>query len=209
MAYPSHAKTVSAAAALILFFSLASLARAQAWKPYAFEGSEHFKYDIRSVEEGHEATGFFTIDIEKAGEDKFKVSYRSKLGENEAASTTTATADEIAGKLMMSLLMSGSEAGAVLGATLFTQAMPMMFLGMTDLEVGSGWSRTEEGKKLSFKVESKETIAGVEGYRCAYRENDQIKILQVIAPDVALPLRTEIANDDGSRYTSRLVEYRK
>jgi hypothetical protein len=109
----------------------------------------------------------------------------------------------------MSLMMSGSEAGAVLGATLFTQAMPMMFLGMTELEVGSGWSRTEEGKKISFQVESKETIAGVEGYRCVFREDDQIKILQVIAPDVALPLQTEMVDDDGKRYISKLVEYSK
>jgi hypothetical protein len=198
---------ISSAVILILFFVV--FAHAQAWKPYAFEGNEHFKYDIKSVEKDKEQTGFFTIDIEKTGEDKFKVSYSSKLGENEASSTTTSTADELAGKLLMSLMMSGSEAGAVLGATLFTQAMPMMFLGMTELEVGSGWSRTEEGKKISFQVESKETIAGVEGYRCVFREDDQIKILQVIAPDVALPLQTEMVDDDGKRYISKLVEYSK
>ncbi len=205
----SHRYMFPIVSAVILTLCLAAFPHAQIWEPYAFEGSEHFKYDIKSIEEGKELTGYFTIDIQKTDEDKFKVSYSSKLGENEASSTTTSTADELAGKLLMSLMMSGSEAGAVLGATLFTQALPMMFLGMTELEVGSGWSRTEEGKKVSFKVESKETIAGVEGYRCVFREDDEIKILQVIAPDVALPLQTEMVDDDGNRYISKLTEYKK
>ena len=204
-----HHHLIRGLAAFLSGVSFAPSVQAQAWKPYAFEGTEHFKYDIKSVQDSKETTGYFTLDIEKKGEDKYKVSYSSKLGDNEASSTTTASADELAGKLMMSLMMSGSEAGAILGATLFTQALPMMFLGMTDLEVGSGWARTEGGKKVSFKVESKETVAGVEGYKCVFREENKVKYMQVIAPDVALPLQTEMVDDDGMHYTSKLVEYKK
>jgi hypothetical protein len=180
---------------------------AQAWKPYAFAGSEHFRYEIESVKGGEKKAGFLDLRIEKLGEDRFKVSFESKLGDSEASSSTTAAANELAGKLMMSMMMSGSEAGAILGMTLFTQALPMMFMGMTDLEVGSGWSRSEGGKKISFKVEAKETIAGVEGYRCVFREEGRVKYLQVIAPEVALPLRTEMNDEDGSRYVATLSEY--
>jgi hypothetical protein len=193
----------------MLGISIASSAGAQVWKPYSFGGNEHYKYMIESSKDGEKKSGSIDLDFEKVGEDKYKVSYESKLGENESSSTTTATADELAGKLMMTMMMSGSEAGAILGSTLFTPALSMMFLGMSELEVGSGFTRTEGGKKVSFKVESKETIAGVEGFRCVFREDDKIKYLQVIAPDVALPLHTEVVDDDGSRFTTKLVEYTK
>lgn len=197
--------------AVLSILCVASSAKAQAWKPYTFKGSEHFKYAIKSIKSGEEKSGFFTLDIEKKGEDKYKVSFSSVLGENEASSSTTTTADELPGKIIMSLMMSGSEAGSVLGATLFTPMLGMMFMGMgaADLEVGSGWSRTEEGKKVSFKIEAKENIAGHEGYRCVFREGDNVKYLQVIAPDIGLPLKTEVVDDDGSRYISELVEFKK
>lgn len=184
-------------------------AGAQAWKPYSFQGSEHFSYALKSIEQGEEKTGSFTLDIEKAGEGKFKVSFNSKIGENESSSSTTSSAEELPGQVMMSLIMSGNAAGAVLGATLFAPVLGFMFIGMTDLEVGSGWSRTEEGKKMSFKIEAKETIAGHEGFRCVFQENEKTRYLQVIAPDVALPLRTEVVDDDGNQYSCNLVEYRK
>jgi hypothetical protein len=196
------------ASVTLLVFLSASLLAAQAWKPYSFKGTEHFKYTIESTEKGGEKkTGFFTLDLKPTGEDQYKVSFESKLGENEASSSTTASSDELAGKLMMTMMMSGSEAGAILGITLFTQALPMIFMGMSDLDVGSGWTRTENGKEISFKVEGKEKIAGVEGYRCVFREADQVKFQHVISPDVALPLMTEMVDDDGSRHVSKLVEY--
>jgi len=193
----------------VFSFISAGAAAAQAWKPYAFQGSEHFKYAISSTAEGKESSGFFTLDITKEGEDKFKVAFSSKIGENESSSSTTATADELAGKLMMAMIMSGSEAGAIVGATLLAPALPMMFMGMADLEVGSGWSRTEEGKKVSFKVEAKETVAGHEGYRCVFREDDKVKFLQVIAPDIPLPLRTEMADEGEDRFLASLIEFNR
>jgi hypothetical protein len=194
---------------LCTFLLLSSGLFAQAWKPYGFRGGEHFKYDVTSTTDGETKAGHFTLDIEKAGEDQFKVSYQSVLGEDEASSTTTSTADELPGKIMMSLLMSGNEAGAILGATVFTPVLGMMFMGTSDLEIGSGWSRTEEGKKMSFKIEDKETVGGQEGYRCVFKENDEVKYLQVISPDIGLPLRTVVIDDDGSRHESKLVEYSK
>ncbi len=180
---------------------------AQAWEPYSFRGTEHFKYEIKSTSGGETRTGHFTLDIEKTAEDKFKVSYQSVLGDTEASSTTTSTAQELPGKIMMSLIMSGNEAGAVLGATLFTPVLGMMFMGTSDLEVGSGWSRNEDGKKMSFEIEDKEKVAGQEGYRCVFKEDDTVKYLQVISPDIALPLRTVMIDDDGSRHESKLVEF--
>lgn len=189
-----------------LFLSAAGLT-AQAWKPYEFKGTEHFKYDIKSTSGGETRTGHFTLDIEKAGDDQYKVSYRSVLGENEASSTTTSTADELPGKIMMSLIMSGNEAGTILGSTIFTPVLGMMFMGTSDMEVGSGWSRTQDGKKMSFQIEDKETVGGQEGYRCVYKENDVVKYLQVISPEIGLPLRTVMTEEDGSRHESKLVEF--
>jgi len=105
--------------------------------------------------------------------------------------------------------MGGSEAGAILGVTIFTPALGMMFMGAQDLEVGSGWSRTEDGKKVSFKIEEKETIAGQEGYRCVLREEGRIKYLQVIAPDIGLPLVTQMNDDDGTQFEAKLVEFKR
>jgi len=187
----------------------ASSVSSQACKPYTFQGTEHFKYAIKTTSDGETRTGHFTLDIEKAGEDKFTVAFNSVLGDNEASSTTTATADELPGKIMMSLIMSGNEAGAILGATLFTPMLGMMFMGTSELEVGSGWTRTEDGKKISFKVEEKETVSGQEGYRCVFREDDTIKYLQVISPDIGLPLRVSVTDDDGSTHESELIEYKK
>jgi hypothetical protein len=186
-----------------------SNAVAQIWKPYTFQGTEHFKYNLKSASKGEEKTGSFTLDIEKIEGEKFKVNFSSKLGENESSSSTTASADELPGKVMMSILMSGNEAGAVLGATLFTPMLGMMFMGVNDFEVGSGWSRTEDGKKMSFQIEAKETVGGFEGNRCVYKENDQTRYLQVISPEIPLPLRTEVNDEEGNRYSSELVEYRK
>ncbi len=195
--------------ALFAIVYLVSSAGAETWKPYDFKGSEHFKYSIKSIDGDQEKTGHFTLDLKKIEENKFKVSYSSALGDNESSSTTTTTADEMAGKIMMSLMMSGSEAGAVLGSTLFTPMLGMMFMGGADLEVGSGWSRTEEGKKMSFKIEAKEKIAGQEGYRCVFREGDNLKYMQVISPEIGLPLRTEVVEDDGKRFISELIEFSK
>ncbi len=189
--------------------SIPSSADAQAWKPYDFKGTEHFRYDIKSIDDGEEKTGSFTLDIEKKDEEQYKISFASKLGDSESSSSMTSTPDEIAGKLMMSMMMSGSEAGAILGVTIFTPALGMMFMGAQDLEVGSGWSRTEDGKKVSFKIEEKETIAGQEGYRCVLREEGRIKYLQVIAPDIGLPLVTQMNDDDGTQFEAKLVEFKR
>ncbi len=194
---------------LVLGICFASSAGAQIWEPYNFKGTEYFKYAISSSEEGVEKTGTFTLDIEKIADDKYKVGYSSKLGEDESSSTATATTDELAGKIIMSLMMGGSEAGAIIGVTIFTPALGMMFMGGGELEVGNGWTRTEEGKKLSFKVESREKIAGIDGFKCVYREDDQVKTLQVIAPDIALPLHTVLIDEEGGRFEAKLLEFKK
>ena len=191
----------------MIVLSISSPALAVTWKPYDFQGTEHFKYEIRSIKEDQKKTGFFTLDIEKKEGDQYKISFSSKLGDSEGSMSTTAPANELAGKLMMSVMMSGSDAGSVLAMTLFTQNLTMMFMGLNDFEVGAGWRRTEGGKKISFKIESKETIADQEGYKCVLREGDQIKVLQVVSPEVPLPLRTEMTDDDGSRYEAHLVEF--
>jgi hypothetical protein len=199
-----------AAVFLILSICFVSSAGAQAWEPYNFKGTEHFKYAINSTEEGVEKTGTFSFDTVKQGEDKYKVSYSSLFGEDEFSSTTTATKDELAGKIMMSLMMSGSEAGAILGVTIFTPALGMMMiLGGGDLEVGNGRTWTEKGKKMSCKVEAKEKIAGLEGYKCVYREDGEIQIMQVIAPEIALPLHTILVDEEGSRFEAKLLEFKK
>jgi hypothetical protein len=195
---------------LLLSVCFVSSAGAQTWEPYNFEGTEHFKYAISSTEEGVEKIGTFSFDVVKQGEDKYKVSYSSLLGEDESSATTTATKDELAGKIMMSLMMSGSEAGAILGATIFTPALGMMMLlGGGDFEVGNGRTWTDKGMKMSCKVESKEKLAGLEGYKCVYRENDEIKNMQVIAPKIALPLHTMLVDEEGSRFEAKLIEFKK
>jgi hypothetical protein len=202
-------RRVTSLVTLLSVVCLVGSAGAQIWKPYTFQGTEHFKYDLKSVVDSVTLAGSFTLDIAKAGEDKFKVSFNSVLGETESSSSTTASLDDLAGKIIMSLMMSGNEAAGVLGATLFTPMLGMMFMGTEDLEVGSGWSRTDGGRKMSFKIEAKETIAGQEGYRCVYRQGDDLKYLQVISPNVGLPLKTEVTDEKGHHYTALLVEFKK
>jgi hypothetical protein len=201
----------SAVVSLVVFSLtlILSNAVAQAWTQFSFKGTEHFKYSIKSIQNGEEKTGFFTLDVQKVGDDKYKVSFSSALGENEASSSVTSTLEELPGKLMMSMMMSGSESGIVLGATLFTPVLGFALLGGSDFEVGSGWTRTEDGKKLSFKVEAKDNIAGREGYRCVYREDDKVKYLHVIDPELGLPLKTEITDDDGNHNIVELVEFKQ
>lgn len=205
----SYRHAILAVVFIFMNVSIPSSAGAQGWEPYTFQGTEHFKYDIKSVDNGEEKTGSFTLDIEKKDEKQYKISFASKLGDSESSSSITATPDEIATKLMMSMVMGGSEAGAILGVTLFTPALGIIFASDQDLEVGSGWSRTEGGKKESFKIEEKETIAGHEGYRCVFREDGRIKYLQVIAPDIGLPLRTQMNDDDGTHFELKLVEFKR
>jgi hypothetical protein len=199
----------SAGLAIFLFVCLVNPIWGQTWKPYTFKGTEHFKYSLKTIKGDEEKTGQFTLDVAEAGEDKYTISFSSALGENESSSTTTSTAEELPGKILMSLMMSGSEAAAVLGTTLFAPTLGIMFMGGGDLEVGSGWSRTEEGKKMSFKVESKEKVAGIEGYHCTLREDDKVTFSQVIAPDIGLPIKTEMVDDDGNRFISELIEFKK
>jgi hypothetical protein len=82
-----------------------------------------------------------------------------------------------------------------------------MFLYGHELTIGDEWSQRSGRESFSVKVERACQHGGQNGVLVITRENDQVRQESCLSPQVALPLRAMIVDDD-TRIELTLTEYR-
>ena len=174
------------------------------WEPYAFKGTEHFKYEI-TFQEGEEKTaGYYLLDLKKGKEGEITMHVKGAWEEKTFESTVTVSGDEFYGALMGQMMMN--PAASPLLVTLFTPWWSMYFVGR-DWKVGSGWSFQEDDESFSFKVEEECEHAGIKGLKGVMRKNKEIIVETCVSPKVALPLAATFQGDES--YSLVLTEYKE
>lgn len=180
------------------------------WKPYAFKGTEHFKYQITQKQEEETKTGEYVIDLSREGE-QYRIRIQGRFGGNEGSfSTTVSSPSEIGGTLMGQMFFNPWVAPVTL--TLFTPTLLMLPFGgltMGSWEIGSHWKHKDEsGNEVSVEIPSACEHAGKSGRKLVVKENGEVVYETCVAQGVALPLYVKFRNkDDGSLYEAKLVEY--
>jgi curli biogenesis system outer membrane secretion channel CsgG len=194
------AEPPASGAALPALYS-APISGAFTWGLYAFKGTEHFRYDASETEGGQSKNGYYTIDAQPAGGNRYRLTVDGRLGSDAYGSSVTLAPNE--GIPMMQLASLGPVAMA-----LFSPMWGFLFMGH-QWEVGSYWTTTQNGKTSSFKVESTCQYAGVNGLRGVLRENQQVMVDMCVSPNVGLPLAVTMNDEEGrSGTTMKLVEFR-
>ena len=173
-----------------------------AWAPFQFRGTEHFRYDVRQTEDGDTETGFYQIDLEPAGAGQVRMQVSGQLGEDSYSSTVT-TGTGTQGMMMgYPQFMTMGPVGIML-----FNPMSWMAIQGRQLTMGDGWTSSQGGETMEFKVESQCRAAGQNGMLLVFRENGQVRTQSCLSPDIALPIVTSMHDDDmGLELT--LVEYR-
>ncbi len=180
------------------------------WKPYAFKGTEHFRYTLTQQEpDGTKTTGTYVIDIQKQGE-KYRIHFEGNFGDNEGTFTTTVEdPDEIGGILMFQTLMNPWL--APLSATLFANFFgTFAFAGITmgNWEVGTaGKFKDDSGNTIEYAIPDECTYADQTGRHLVVKTNGKVTYELCVAKDVALPLYQKVVDDDGGFTELKLEEY--
>ena len=182
----------------LLLLGIGQVVWAEKWEPYQFKGNEYFEYKILLEEDEQEAT--YILDIKESskkstsGEEVFEVIYTTK---------GTLTKDELGPETAFGLWGSY---GISLNMLVINPAYAFFFSQM-DLKVG---------EKMNFfgagivKVIGKEKIAGREGFVCQlFQADEEDKMIAewIIDPDLALPLRSKIFEDNELQGQIELVKY--
>ena len=181
----------------LFLFGIGRVVWAKKWEPYQFKGNEYFEYKIL-LEDEQEAT--YILDIKesseksKSGEEVFEVSYTTK---------GTLTKDELGAETAFGLW---GVYGISLNMLVINPAYAFFFSQM-DLKVGEKMNFFGAG---IIKVIGKEKIAGREGFVCQLfhaDEEDKMIAEWIIDPDLALPLRSKIFDDNELQGQIELVKY--
>ncbi|HBY57151.1 MAG TPA: hypothetical protein DEG96_04745 [Candidatus Atribacteria bacterium] len=182
---------------IILFLSgIGQVVWAGKWEPFQFRGNERFEYKILLEEDEEESEVIYILDIKKSekDEDVFEVTYTTK---------GTLAKDELGPETAFGLW---GVYGISLNMLVINPAYAFFFSQM-DLK---------EGEKMSFfgagivKIIGKEKIAGREGFICqlfSAEEEDKMVAEWVIDPELALPLRSKIFEDDELQSQIELIKY--
>ena len=173
---------------------------AEKWEPYQFKGNEYFEYKILLEEDEEKGEVIYILDIKESsekstsGEEVFEVSYTTK---------GTLTKDELGAETAFGLW---GVYGISLNMLVINPAYAFFFSQM-DLK---------EGEKMNFfgagiiKVIGKEKIAGREGFVCQlFQADEEDKMIAewIIDPDLALPLRSKLFEDNELQGQIELVKY--
>jgi len=180
---------------LAVVLGLAAVAVADSWTPYEFSGPAYYKYRI--VQHGTDEV-VYALDVQ-----------RSELpGKLRVTTTTESLMDE-----------EDLKGGAVWGASPILTMAPMLMLGnpmfsglISQMDLAVGTKRDFYGAGYA-EIVSKETVAGVEGFRCELYMKDGEKTVKqaeiTVHPDLALPLRSLVYDDGKPKFEMTLLEYRK
>ncbi len=169
---------------------------AEKWEPYQFKGNEYFEFKILLEEDEETKESIYILDIKEnseksaSGEEVYEVSYTTK---------GTLTKDELGPETAFGL-------GISLNMLVINPAYGFFFSQM-DLKVGEKMNFFGAG---IINVIGKEKIAGREGFVCQLflaDEEEKMVAEWVIDPDLALPLRSKIFDDNELQGQIELVKY--
>jgi len=173
---------------------------AEKWEPYQFKGNEYFEFKILLQEDEETEESIYILDIKESseksasGEEVYEVGYITK---------GTLTKDELGPETAFGLMGSY---GISLNMLVINPAYGFFFSQM-DLKVGEKMNFFGAG---IIKVIGKEKIAGREGFVCQlFQADEEEKMMAewVIDPDLALPLRSKIFDDNELQGQIELVKY--
>lgn len=177
------------------------------WKPYQFKGTETFHYELEQSKDGKIEKGSYEVAMSQEG-GKYKVEVEGELGDSSGSfSTTVNKADDLPGVMIAQTLMNPWAAPLVV--TMFTPAMMGMFafgLSGGSWEVGSKWSRTENGKTVTMEIPKECKYAGQKGRLFRMTTNDEVAYESCVSSEVALPLYVR-SNDKGKTFEITLKDY--
>ncbi|MFH1001943.1 MAG: hypothetical protein V1759_01675 [bacterium] len=184
----------------LFLFGIGQAVWAEKWQPYQFKGNERFEYKILLEENGEKGETTYILDIKESseksasGEEVFEVTYTTK---------GTLTKDELGPETAFGLWGSY---GMSLNMLVINPAYAFFFSQM-DLKVGEKMNFFGAG---IIKIISQEKIAGREGFVCQlFQADEEDKMLAewVIDPELALPLRSKIFEDNELQGQIELVKY--
>ncbi len=184
----------------LLLFGIGQAVWAEKWEPYQFKGNEYFEYKILLEEDEEKGEAIYILDIKESsekstsGEEVFEVSYTTK---------GTLTKDELGAETAFGLW---GVYGISLNMLVINPAYAFFFSQM-DLKVGEKMNFFGAG---IIKVIGKEKIAGREGFVCRlFQADEEDKMIAewIIDPDLALPLRSKIFEDNELQGQIELVKY--
>jgi len=184
----------------LFLFGIGQAVWAEKWEPYQFKGNEYFEYKILLEENEQEEEAIYILDIKESsekstsGEEVFEVSYTTK---------GTLTKDELGAETAFGLW---GVYGISLNMLVINPAYAFFFSQM-DLKVGEKMNFFGAG---IIKVIGKEKIAGREGFVCQlFQADEEDKMIAewIIDPDLALPLRSKIFEDNELQGQIELVKY--
>jgi len=180
----------------LFLFGIGQLGWAEKWEPYQFRGNERFEYKILWEEDEEKGEVIYILDIKESEKDEevFEVTYTTKgtLAKDELGPETAFGIWGVYG-ISLNMLVINPAYG--------------FFFSQMDLKVG---------EKMSFfgagivKVIGKEKIAGREGFVCQlFQADEEDKILAewIIDPELALPLRSKIFEDNELQGQIELIKY--
>ena len=173
---------------------------AEKWEPYQFKGNEYFEYKILFEEGEEKGEATYILDIKgsseksTSGEEVFEVSYTTK---------GTLTKDELGAETAFGLWGSY---GMSLSMLVINPAYAFFFSQM-DLKVGEKMNFFGAG---IIEVIGKEKVAGREGFVCQlFQADEEDKMIAewIIDPELALPLRSKVFEDNELQGQIELVKY--
>jgi len=181
-----------------------------AWTPYAFRGTEHFRYTVVKTEGRDNENGYYQLDLTPGAQpNQVRMRVQGQVGDDSYSNTVTVPVAQTQPGAMPGMQMMGfSQLMALgpLGMVLFNPGS-WMFLYGHELTIGDEWSQRNGNESFSVRVESTCSFAGQTGVQVITRENDQVRQESCIAAGVALPLRVLTISDDNDRIEMTLTEY--
>ena len=180
----------------LFLLGIGQVAWAEKWEPFQFRGNERFEYKILLEEDEQEGEIIYILDIKesKKDEDVFEVTYTTK---------GTLRKDKLGPEAAFGLW---GVYGISLNMLVINPAYGFFFSQM-DLKVGEKMNFMGAG---IIKIIGKEKIAGREGFVCQLfqaDEEDKMVAEWVIDPELALPLRSKVFEDDELQGQIELIKY--
>jgi len=180
----------------LFLFGIGQLTWAEKWEPYQFRGNERFEYKVLWEEDEEKGEVIYILDIKESEKDEevFEVTYTTK---------GTLAKDELGPETAFGLW---GVYGISLNMLVINPAYGFFFSQM-DLKVGEKMSFFGAG---IIKVIGKEKIAGREGFVCQlFQADEEDKMIAewIIDPDLALPLRSKIFEDNELQGQFELIKY--
>ncbi len=187
----------------VLVLSLAvsrPVAAQNTWRPYEFNGTERFNYEVELTESGVLREGYLTLEITDEG-GRTWVMVDAAVGDMSCSGRSPYSTIQSAQQAIMVQCLTM----APVMAALYTPTWGI-FMGRT-WELGSRWSRGSGDQGESFEVTDVCEYAGVEGLLAVINAAGN-RIESCVATDVALPLAMYM-DQEQFQVAIRLTEFRR